>query len=208
MLPSHLAGDSHSDPKVRELNKQLRDMDHKIAHNELDIPPEGQRSPSPEPVYDKMGVRLNTREIRYRERLLDNRHRELHRQGGGVVEACRGGMRSRACMEPHAVHACVHVCVRMVPSRVHDRGTACLPMQTVHAHVRRSPAHRHSTHAHTNTHAGVIEELIKEDPNFKPPPDYKPRKFQRRLRIPQVRGMLASRSLRARAAQPSMPLFN
>lgn len=33
--------------------------------NDLDIPPEGQRSPSPEPVYDRNGTRLNTREIRW-----------------------------------------------------------------------------------------------------------------------------------------------
>jgi splicing factor 1 len=76
VLPSHLAGDSHSDPKIRALSQQLKDIDHKIAHNELDIPPEGQRSPSPEPVYDKMGVRLNTREIRYKEKMLETRHRE------------------------------------------------------------------------------------------------------------------------------------
>lgn len=76
VLPSHLAGDSHSDPKIRALSQQLKDIDHKIAHNELDIPPEGQRSPSPEPVYDRMGVRLNTREIRYKEKMLETRHRE------------------------------------------------------------------------------------------------------------------------------------
>ena len=81
MLPSHLAGEAHSDPKIRALSTQLKEIDHKIAHNELDIPPEGQRSPSPEPVYDKMGVRLNTREIRYKEKMLNKRHSEC---GGGA----------------------------------------------------------------------------------------------------------------------------
>ena len=30
----------------------------------------------------------------------------------------------------------------------------------------------------------MIEDLLKEDPNFKPPPDYKPRKFQKKIFIP------------------------
>jgi hypothetical protein len=33
----------------------------------------------------------------------------------------------------------------------------------------------------------VIEDLIKEDPNFKPPADYRPRKYSVKIRIPQVR---------------------
>ncbi|KAL6123386.1 hypothetical protein ACLB2K_075908 [Fragaria x ananassa] len=40
----------------------------------LDDRPEGARSPSPEPVYDNMGIRINTREFRARERL--NRERQ------------------------------------------------------------------------------------------------------------------------------------
>lgn len=77
ILPSSLTGElSHADPKIRYLHEQLTELDRKIANNELDIPPEGQRSPSPEPVYDRSGQRLNTREIRYKEKLLDKRHRE------------------------------------------------------------------------------------------------------------------------------------
>lgn len=45
-------------------------MNHKILNNELDTRPEHERSPSPEPIYDKFGIRLNTREVRYKERLM------------------------------------------------------------------------------------------------------------------------------------------
>ncbi len=37
-----------------------------MQNNDLGIPPEGDpcRSPSPEPVYDRNGIRQNTREMR------------------------------------------------------------------------------------------------------------------------------------------------
>ncbi|GFH14808.1 RRM domain-containing protein [Haematococcus lacustris] len=95
-----------SDPRVRSLTAELKDLDRRIEYNQLDIPPEGQRSPSPEPIYDRMGVRLNTRELRAKEKLLDRR-------------------------------------------------------------------------------LTVIEELMKEDPNFKPPADYRPRKYFTKFYIPQ-----------------------
>lgn len=108
VLPSHLTGEpAHVDPKLKALHDELQELNRRLLNNELNIPPEGQRSPSPEPIYDKNGIRLNTREIRYRERLTDRR-------------------------------------------------------QT------------------------VIEDLIKEDPNYKPPPDYKPRKYHRKIFIPHA----------------------
>ena len=93
------------DPRLKALAEELDTVNRKLTSNELDIPPEGQRSPSPTPVYDRNGVRLNTREIRARERLIDQRQR-------------------------------------------------------------------------------CIEDLIKEDPGYKPPADYKPRKFYRKIFIP------------------------
>jgi splicing factor 1 len=87
------------------MREELDEISRKLATGDLGIPPEGQRSPSPEPVYDAMGIRLNTREIRAREKLIDARHR-------------------------------------------------------------------------------LVEDLIKEDPTFKPPADYKPRKFSNRVLIP------------------------
>lgn len=52
------------DPKLQKYHDQMNELNRKLANNELDIPPEHERSPSPEPVYDINGVRLNTREIR------------------------------------------------------------------------------------------------------------------------------------------------
>ena len=64
-LPSALIhGSASNDPRVKELQEELSVVNRKILDNELDIPPEGQRSPSPEPQYDRNGIRLNTREVR------------------------------------------------------------------------------------------------------------------------------------------------
>lgn len=56
-LPSALTGGPQSsDPKVRELNNELNEVNRKILNNDLEIPPEGERSPSPEPIYDRNGM--------------------------------------------------------------------------------------------------------------------------------------------------------
>eukprot|EP00878_Enallax_costatus_P026312 GHUV01028227.1.p1 GENE.GHUV01028227.1~~GHUV01028227.1.p1 ORF type:complete len:125 (-),score=37.53 GHUV01028227.1:331-705(-) len=55
---------THADPKVQKMHEQLSALQDKLDRNDLDIPPEHERSPSPEPIYDANGVRLNTREIR------------------------------------------------------------------------------------------------------------------------------------------------
>ena len=67
-LPSALTGQpTHDDPLLNELHDQLNDCNRKILNNELDIRPEGERSPSPEPIYDpRTGQRLNTREVAFR----------------------------------------------------------------------------------------------------------------------------------------------
>ncbi|KAL3158300.1 hypothetical protein ABBQ38_010544 [Trebouxia sp. C0009 RCD-2024] len=106
-LPPALTGAiTSADPKIRELQEQLNDVNRKILNNELDIPPEGERSPSPPPRYDQNGQRLNTREVRYKDKLMDRR--------------------------------------------------SCL-----------------------------IEEMIKADPSYRPPADYRPRKKERKIFIPQ-----------------------
>ncbi|KAI7863423.1 hypothetical protein BDF14DRAFT_1941840 [Spinellus fusiger] len=53
--------------KLEEINRKLRTGDF--------IPPERERSPSPEPIYNADGKRVNTREARYRKKLEDERHR-------------------------------------------------------------------------------------------------------------------------------------
>lgn len=46
----------------------------------LVVPPDGSRSPSPPPTYDSHGRRTNTREVRYRKKLEDERMRLVERQ--------------------------------------------------------------------------------------------------------------------------------
>ncbi|ORX63124.1 hypothetical protein DM01DRAFT_1314897 [Hesseltinella vesiculosa] len=53
--------------RIEEINRKLRNNDV--------VPPERLRSPSPEPVYDSHGKRVNTREVRYRKKLEDERHK-------------------------------------------------------------------------------------------------------------------------------------
>lgn len=73
-LPAALLGGAGvSDPKVKALYDELEVITKKIQTNDLGIPPENQRSPSPEPVYDRNGIRLNTREVRAKERLMERR---------------------------------------------------------------------------------------------------------------------------------------
>lgn len=73
---------------------------------QVELPPEQERSPSPPPVYDRNGIRQNTREIRIRE-------------------------------------------------------------------------------TQTNRKEDLIEELIKRDPRYRPPADYRPRKRSKKIFIPE-----------------------
>ncbi|KAK4363480.1 hypothetical protein RND71_018721 [Anisodus tanguticus] len=94
------------DPEIQELNSRLLEVSRKLQSGmPLDDRPEGARSPSPEPIYDNMGIRINTREYRSREKL--NRERQE-----------------------------------------------------------------------------IISEIIKKNPAFKPPADYRPPKLQKKLYIP------------------------
>eukprot|EP00252_Welwitschia_mirabilis_P022410 TRINITY_DN6058_c0_g2_i1.p1 TRINITY_DN6058_c0_g2~~TRINITY_DN6058_c0_g2_i1.p1 ORF type:complete len:1098 (+),score=259.15 TRINITY_DN6058_c0_g2_i1:222-3296(+) len=70
-----LTGGMELDPEVQALNARLMEINRLLQSGmPLDDRPEGARSPSPEPVYDSMGVRINTREFRARERI--NRERQ------------------------------------------------------------------------------------------------------------------------------------
>ncbi|XP_074581760.1 splicing factor-like protein 1 [Curcuma longa] len=62
------------DPEVQALNFRLLEISRRLQSTlPLDDRPEGARSPSPEPIYDNMGIRINTREYRARERLNKER---------------------------------------------------------------------------------------------------------------------------------------
>ncbi|KAF3781977.1 Branchpoint-bridging protein [Nymphaea thermarum] len=105
-LPDFMKDLAELDPEVQALNLRLLEISRLLQSGlPLDDRPEGARSPSPEPIYDNMGVRINTREFRARERL--NRERQE-----------------------------------------------------------------------------IISQLIKRNPAFKPPADYRPPKLQKKLYIP------------------------
>lgn len=62
------------DPEIQALNSRLLEISRMLQSGlPLDDRPEGARSPSPEPIYDNMGIRINTREYRARERLQKER---------------------------------------------------------------------------------------------------------------------------------------
>lgn len=101
-----LTGGVDLDPELQALNIKLLDINRKLQTGQvLDDRGDGNRSPSPEPIYDNMGIRINTREYRAREKLTRERQE-------------------------------------------------------------------------------VIAQLIKKNPTFKPPADYKPPKLYKKLYIP------------------------
>ena len=66
---------SVSDPEVLQLKQELDELHRNLANNTLPIPDESdpRRSPSPEPVYGPGGKRINTREMRTREKATNRR---------------------------------------------------------------------------------------------------------------------------------------
>ncbi|KAJ4951736.1 hypothetical protein NE237_028568 [Protea cynaroides] len=101
-----LTGGIDLDPEIQRLNARLMEINRLLQSGALlDDRPEGARSPSPEPIYDNMGHRINTREYRAREKLNQERRE-------------------------------------------------------------------------------IISQTIKRNPAFKPPPDYRPPKLQKKLYIP------------------------
>jgi len=54
------------------IHLRLEEINRKLRLNDF-IPPEKERSPSPPPTYDAHGRRTNTREVRYRKKLEDER---------------------------------------------------------------------------------------------------------------------------------------
>jgi splicing factor 1 len=56
------------------LHLRIEEISQKLRINDV-VPNEADRSPSPAPQYDNFGRRVNTRDMRYRKRLEDERHR-------------------------------------------------------------------------------------------------------------------------------------
>ncbi|KAK6936465.1 RNA recognition motif domain [Dillenia turbinata] len=63
----------HVDPKVEKLKKKLLEINRKLLGSLHDDRPEEERSPSPEPVFNDLGVRVNTRKERLRNKLIQER---------------------------------------------------------------------------------------------------------------------------------------
>ncbi|KAH7447436.1 hypothetical protein KP509_01G107100 [Ceratopteris richardii] len=73
-LFKELTGGVELDPEIQALNIQLLEINRRLQTGQvLDDRPDGARSPSPEPIYDNMGIRINTREFRAREKLMCER---------------------------------------------------------------------------------------------------------------------------------------
>ncbi|KAG8906320.1 hypothetical protein FRB99_007100 [Tulasnella sp. 403] len=66
------AGLSVADLDKYAIQVRLEEINRKLRMNDF-IPPENERSPSPPPTYDAHGRRTNTREVRYRRRLEEER---------------------------------------------------------------------------------------------------------------------------------------
>ncbi|KLO13050.1 hypothetical protein SCHPADRAFT_828533, partial [Schizopora paradoxa] len=73
-LPTAISADGVSQAQLDNyaIRIRLEEIDHKLKSNNF-IPPERERSPSPPPTYDAHGRRTNTREVRYRKKLEDER---------------------------------------------------------------------------------------------------------------------------------------
>ncbi|KAF8992292.1 hypothetical protein BDQ17DRAFT_1392872 [Cyathus striatus] len=72
------AGVSQAQLDNYAIHVRLEEINRKLRLNDF-IPPERERSPSPPPTYDAHGRRTNTREVRYRKKLEDERIRLVDR---------------------------------------------------------------------------------------------------------------------------------
>ncbi|PKA48373.1 hypothetical protein AXF42_Ash020465 [Apostasia shenzhenica] len=74
-LPDYIKGfkfGSELEPNIN-LNKELLKIHHMLKTGESLVGLKGERSPSPPPIYNKIGVRVNSRENRGRAKLLQRR---------------------------------------------------------------------------------------------------------------------------------------
>jgi|UniRef100_A0AC35GQH7 splicing factor 1 len=76
-MPTILPADmDETQRQVYLLQIEVEESTRKLRMNEFTTPAE-ERSPSPEPIYDNMGKRLNTREVRKRQELEQRRHEKI-----------------------------------------------------------------------------------------------------------------------------------
>lgn len=78
-LPTAISGGvSGKDLEAYATHVRLEEINRKLRSGDV-VPPERERSPSPAPTYDHHGRRTNTREIRYRKKLEDERNKLVER---------------------------------------------------------------------------------------------------------------------------------
>lgn len=65
---------SEFDNEMQKVKEELVDVDYKLQKPVIqDERPREELSPSPEPLYDNLGIRINTREARLRQKLIERR---------------------------------------------------------------------------------------------------------------------------------------
>ncbi|BGP16944.1 hypothetical protein JCM10213_007389 [Rhodosporidiobolus nylandii] len=79
-LPVAITGNVQSEDLERYSTQLRLDEIQRSLRTGQVVPPEHARSPSPPPTYDSHGRRTNTREVRYRKKLEDERMRLVDRQ--------------------------------------------------------------------------------------------------------------------------------
>jgi splicing factor 1 len=78
-LPVNIQGKvSASELDNYAIHVRLEEIARKLRTGDV-VPPDGQRSPSPPPKFDAYGHRTNTREVRYKEKLEEERRRLIDR---------------------------------------------------------------------------------------------------------------------------------
>ncbi|UJR21217.1 hypothetical protein I4U23_024314 [Adineta vaga] len=76
-MPTNISTSNMTDQqqKIYILQVQIEELTRRLKMNDLGIPSNIEaRSPSPEPIYDQQGKRQNTREVRARRKIEDQRH--------------------------------------------------------------------------------------------------------------------------------------
>ncbi|KAF8787325.1 Splicing factor 1 like protein [Argiope bruennichi] len=94
------------------LQLQIEEISRRLRTGDLGIPPNPEeRSPSPEPIYNSEGKRLNTREYRTRKKLEDDRHNLIQE-----MYQCNPEYKPPPDYKPPLVKVCEKV---MIPQEEH-----------------------------------------------------------------------------------------
>lgn len=73
-----LANMTNEQLEAYTVHLRIEEITQKLKIDDV-VPADGNRSPSPPPQYDNHGRRVNTREVRYRKKLEDERHKLIEK---------------------------------------------------------------------------------------------------------------------------------